>query len=248
MPPEFDQQVVLITGGSRGIGRAIVERFAAFGARVFFTYHQQEAAAEEVVAASGAEKIKCSQRDPAAIEAAVAQVHKHAGRIDVLVNNAGVASDQFLTFMRPEDWDKVMDTNLNGAVRWSRAVSRPMMAAQRGVIVNVASISGLVGVAGQTNYAASKGALIAFSRALAAEVGPKGIRVNTVVPGFIETDMTARVPRPIKARNLERILLKRFGQPAEVASVVTFLASAAATYIVGQVIVVDGGLTAAVAG
>lgn len=119
-----------------------------------------------------------------------------------------------------------------------------MLLARKGTIINVASISGLVGVMGQTNYAASKGALLAFSRSLAAEVGVKGIRVNTVVPGFIETDMTARVPRQVKQRNLENILLKRFGQPAEVASVVAFLASEAASYIVGQMIVVDGGLTA----
>ena len=247
MTREFDQKVVIVTGGSRGIGRAIVERFAALGARVFFSYHQRDEAADAVAAACGAEKVKCSQTDPAAIEAAVARIQTSAGRIDVLVNNAGIASDQFLMLMPAESWDKVIDTNLNGAVRWSRAVSRPMMVAKRGAIVNVASISGLVGVAGQTNYAASKGALIAFSRALAAELGGKGIRVNTVVPGFIETEMTAKVPRPIKERNLERILLKRFGQPAEVASVVTFLASDAAAYVVGQMIVVDGGLTGTVA-
>jgi 3-oxoacyl-[acyl-carrier protein] reductase len=246
MTPEFDQKVVVVTGGSRGIGRAIVERFAARGARVFFTYHQREEAADEVVAACGATKLKCSQTDPAAIEAAVAHIQAAAQRIDVLVNNAGITSDQFLMLMPAESWDKVIDTNLGGAMRWSRAISRLMMGARQGAIVNVASISGLVGVAGQTNYAASKGALIAFSRALAAEIGGKGIRVNTVVPGFIETEMTAKVPRPIKERNRERILLKRFGQPAEVASVVTFLASEAAAYIVGQVLVVDGGLTSTV--
>jgi 3-oxoacyl-[acyl-carrier protein] reductase len=246
MSREFDQQVVVVTGGSRGIGRAIVERFATGGARVFFTYHQRDAAADEVVAASGAEKLKCSQTDPAAIEAAVAKIQGAAGRIDVLVNNAGITSDQFLMLMPPESWDKVIDTNLNGAMRWSRAISRLMMGVRRGAIVNVASISGLVGVAGQTNYAASKGALIAFSRALAAEVGHAGIRVNTVVPGFIETEMTAKVPRPIKDRHRDRILLKRLGQPAEVASVVAFLASDAASYIVGQVLVVDGGLTSTV--
>ncbi len=247
MEREFENQVVLVTGGSRGIGRAVVERFAARGAKVFFTYHQQEEQAREVAAACGAVAMQCSQTDPAAIEAAVRRVSTEGGKIDVLVNNAGVTADMFLMLMPADDWNKVLDTNLNGAFRWCKNVIRPMLLARKGSIINVASISGLVGVMGQTNYAASKGALLAFSRSLAAEVGPKGIRVNAVVPGFIETDMTARVPRQIKQRNLEHILLKRFGQPAEVASVVTFLASEAASYIMGQMIVVDGGLTATAA-
>jgi 3-oxoacyl-[acyl-carrier protein] reductase len=247
MLKEFENQVALVTGGSRGIGRAVVERFAALGARVFFTYHQREDAADEVVRACGAEKLKVSQTDHAAIESAVTHITSTAGRIDVLVNNAGITNDQWLMLMPPEAWDKVMDTNLNGAFRWCKAVSRPMLTARRGVIINIASISGLMGVAGQTNYSASKGAILAFSRSLAAELGGKGIRVNAVVPGFIDTDMTARVPRSIREKNLERILVKRFGKPAEIASVVTFLASENAAYIVGQTIVVDGGLTSAVA-
>jgi 3-oxoacyl-[acyl-carrier protein] reductase len=233
-----------VTGGSRGIGRAIVERFASLGARVFFTYHSAEEQAAQVASSTGAEALRCSQTDPAAIEAAVARILAAAGQIDVLVNNAGITSDQFLMLMPAQDWDKVLDTNLNGAFRWCKAVSRPMLGARRGVILNIGSISGLMGVMGQTNYAASKGALLAFSRALAAELGLKGIRVNAVVPGFIETDMTAKVPRQIRERNLERIVLKRFGKPSEVASVITFLASADASYIQGQTIIVDGGLTA----
>ena len=244
MNKAFEGQVVVVTGGSRGIGKAIVERFAADGARVFFTYHQSDEAAQQLATACGATAIKCSQTDAAAIDATVAQVITAAGKIDVLVNNAGVTADMFLMLMPAEDWNKVIDTNLNGAFRWCKAVCRPMLMARKGTIINIASISGLVGVMGQTNYAASKGALLAFSRSLAAEFGPKGIRVNSVVPGFIETDMTARVPRQIKQKNLERILAKRFGQPAEVASVVAFLASDAASYIMGQAIVVDGGLTA----
>jgi 3-oxoacyl-[acyl-carrier protein] reductase len=247
MSREFEGRVVVVTGGSRGIGRAIVERFAAQGARVFFTYHQNEKAAAEVTAACQAEAIQCSQTDAAAIDAAVARVLAAAGKIDVLVNNAGITCDTFLMLMPPEDWNRVIDTNLNGAFRWCKAVTRPMLGARRGVIINIASIAGLVGVMGQTNYAASKGALLAFTRALAAELGTKGIRVNSVVPGFIETDMSARVPRQITQKNLEPIVLKRFGQPAEIASVVTFLASDAASYIMGQSIVVDGGLTATAA-
>lgn len=243
----FENKVVVVTGGSRGIGRAIVERFAAQGARVFFTYHQREDQAQAVVAACGAEKIQCSQTDAAAIDAAVQHIVTAAGRIDVLVNNAGITRDNWLMLMPADDWNQVLDTNVSGAFRWCKAISRVMLGARAGIIINIASISGLVGVAGQTNYCASKGALLAFSRALAAELGAKGIRVNTVVPGFIETDMTAKVPKPIRDQSLQRILLKRFGKSAEVAAAVTFLASDDASYIMGQTLVVDGGLTAAVA-
>jgi 3-oxoacyl-[acyl-carrier protein] reductase len=243
----FESKVAVVTGGSRGIGRAIVERFAALGARVFFTYHQREDQALEVAAACGAEKILCPQGDAGAIDAAVQRVVAAAGRIDVLVNNAGITRDNWLMLMPAGDWDNVMDTNLGGAFRWCKAVSRVMLGARSGVIINISSVSGLVGVAGQTNYCASKGALLAFSRALAAELGVRGIRVNAVAPGFIETEMTARVPKPIRDQNLQRIVLKRFGKPDEVAAAVAFLASDDASYIQGQMIVVDGGLTATVA-
>jgi len=188
--------------------------------------------------------IQCSQTDADAIAAAVEQVLAAAGRLDILVNNAGITADMFLMLMPEADWSRVLDTNLNGVFRWCKAVTRPMLGARRGVIINLASIAGLVGVMGQTNYAASKGALLAFTRALAAELGRKNIRVNAVVPGFIETDMSATVPALIQERHRERILLKRFGRPQEVAAVVAFLASDAAAYIAGQAIVVDGGLTA----
>jgi 3-oxoacyl-[acyl-carrier protein] reductase len=247
MSREFEGQVVVVTGGSRGIGRAIVERFAAQGAKVYFTFHQNAEAAAQVAAATRAEAIQCSQNDAAAINAAVDKIVAAAGRIDVLVNNAGITADTFLMLMPADDWNRVIDTNLNGAFRWCKAVTRPMLGARSGIIINLASIAGLVGVMGQTNYAASKGALLAFTRSLAAELGGKNIRVNSVVPGFIETDMSARVPRPIKQKNLEHIVLKRFGKPEEVASVVAFLASDAASYIMGQSIVVDGGLTATAA-
>jgi 3-oxoacyl-[acyl-carrier protein] reductase len=245
MSPAFESKVVVVTGGSRGIGRAIVQRFSAQGARVFFTYHQHEDQAQEVAVACGAEKIRCSQADQGAIDAAVHQVMSAAGKIDILVNNAGITRDNWLMLMPADDWHKVLDTNVGGTFRWCKAVSRVMLNVHQGVIINIASIAGLVGVAGQTNYCASKGALVAFTRALAAELGAKGIRVNAVLPGFIETDMTAKVPKPIRNQNLQRILLKRFGKPEEVAAAVTFLASAEAAYIMGQTIVVDGGLTAA---
>ena len=247
MSREFEGQVVVVTGGSRGIGRAIVERFAAQGAKGYFTFHQNAEAAAQVAAATQAEAIQCSQTDAAAINAAVDKIIAAAGKIDVLVNNAGITADTFLMLMPADDWNRVIDTNLNGAFRWCKAVTRPMLGARRGNIINLASIAGLVGVMGQTNYAASKGALLAFTRALAAELGAKGIRVNSVVPGFVETDMSARVPRQIKQKNLDHIVLKRFGKPEEIASVVTFLASEGASYIMGQAIVVDGGLTATAA-
>ena len=160
------------------------------------------------------------------------------------MNNAGIASDHFLMMMPFEQWEKVINTNLHGAYRWAKAVSRPMLSAKNGIIVNISSIAGLVGTAGQTNYAASKGGLLAFTRSLAAEFGPKGIRVNAVVPGFIETDMTAVMSRQIKKESMEKILLKRFGKPEEIAQVVLFLSSDSASYIAGQAIVVDGGLSA----
>jgi 3-oxoacyl-[acyl-carrier protein] reductase len=240
----FKDKVVLVTGGSRGIGKAVVEQFAAQGAKVHFTYHSRGEDADRVARSCGATSICCDQCDGDAIAATVDKICAEAGRIDILVNNAGTTADQYAMLLSTADWLKVMDTNINGAFRWSKAVMRSMLMARQGAIINVASISGLVGVAGQTNYSASKGALISFSRSLAAELGPKGVRVNVVVPGFIETDMTARLPRDIKRRNLERIPLKRFGTPEEVAGVVLFLASDTASYIMGQTIVIDGGLTA----
>ena len=238
---------VIVTGGSRGIGRAVVARFAGTGRRSTSPTTSNEEAAAETAAAAGPSPLHCPQSDAEAIAEVVDRVVAETGRVDVLVNNAGISRDQYLMMMPPEDWDRVIDTNLNGVFRWCKAVSRPMIAARAGAIVTVASVSGLVGIAGQTNYAATKGAQIAFSRSLAAELGPKGIRVNTVVPGFIDTDMTARMPRQIKQQNLDRILLRRFGPADEVAAAVAFLASEDAAYIVGQTLVVDGGLSATVA-
>jgi len=239
-------KIVCITGGSRGIGRAVVAEFSNKGATVYFTYHLHEDAALETQRLFGAHKIKCAQSDQAEIDKTVELICERHGKMDVLVNNAGITADQYLMMMPVDEWMRVMDTNVNGAFRWSKAVCRPMLSAGRGAIINVASISGLMGIGGQTNYAASKGALIAFTRSLAAELGPKGVRVNAVVPGFIDTDMTAKMPRHIKTQNKDKILLKRFGSPQEVANVISFLASEKSSYIIGQTIVVDGGLSSTV--
>jgi 3-oxoacyl-[acyl-carrier protein] reductase len=243
---DFKDKIVLVTGGSRGIGKAIVEEFSRRGACVFFTYNKNERAAREVSGTHDANAVHCPQGDAERIEKTVEKLLGQVGRIDVLVNNAGVTSDQFFMMMPFEQWSKVIDVNLHGAYRWSKAVCRSMLASQQGTIINIASVAGLVGTAGQTNYAASKGGLLAFTRALAAELGPKGVRVNAVVPGFIDTDVTAVMPRQIKRQSVERVLLKRFGKAPEVAKVVAFLASDDASYIVGQTLVVDGGLTTTV--
>ena len=242
----FAGKTVLVTGGARGIGKAVVEEFRKAEATVFFTYRKSQELAERLAAESGAIAMPCSQSSSEQIEGVVSAIMAKTGRLDVLVNNAGVRSDQFVVLSTYEQWRHVLDVNLDGAWRWAKAVSIPMMSANAGAIVNIASVAGLVGIAGQTAYASSKGALLAFTRALAAELGTRGVRVNSVVPGFIETDMTATLSPALKRENVKRILLKRMGRPAEVAGVVLFLASDAASYIVGQHLVVDGGLTATV--
>ena len=251
MEKNLEGRNALVTGGSRGIGAAVVRELAKRGARVAFTYLKNEAAAAELVAeveATGGEAraVHCDSADGEAVTRTVESLIDAFERIDILVLNAGITRDQYLMMMTESEFTGVVDTNLFGAFRYAKSVSRHMMARHAGAIVTISSISAMFGVAGQTNYCASKGGLVAFTRALAAELAPKGIRVNAVLPGFIDTEMTAKMPRQVKLGAKERILLKRFGRVEEVAGTVAFLVSDAAAYIVGQSIVVDGGLTSTV--
>ena len=236
----------LVTGGSRGIGRAIVERLAADGADVTFFYRDNADAAEAVVAAAQATgwKVAAEQldiRDSAACAAAVERVADRAGRIDILVNNAGVTRDNPLAAFDDDDVAAVLATNVTGVFNMCRAIVPYMTSQRAGSIVNLSSVAGDKGGRGQTNYAASKGAINAFTRALAVELAPRKVRVNAVAPGVIETDMSADVRELAGDAVLARILLRRWGRPEEIADAVWFLAGAHSSYVTGQVLSVDGG-------
>jgi 3-oxoacyl-[acyl-carrier protein] reductase len=239
-------KTVLVTGGSRGIGRSIVELFARDGADVAFFYRGNAAAAAEVVeqARAAGLKVKAEQvdvTDAKAVGAAVERLAGEWGRIDVLVNNAGVIRDNLLGLLEDEDIRVVLETNVGGVFNVTRAVVPHMIARRAGKIVNLSSVSGEKGGRGQTNYAASKGAINAFTRALAVELAPRKINVNCVAPGVIETEMSQAV-RDLAGDEVKgRILLRRFGQPQDVAYAVWFLASRFADYVTGEVLHVDGG-------
>ena len=243
----LDGKTALVTGASRGIGRAVALALAAAGARVAINYAGNVKAAEEVkaaVEAAGGMAILCQAdvADSAAVEAMVAAVAKEFGTIDILVNNAGITRDTLLMRMKDEDFAKVLDTNLKGVFYCTKAVSKLMMKKRAGRIVNMASVIGLVGNAGQANYAAAKAGVIGFSKSVAKELASRGITVNVVAPGFIGTDMTADLPETVKEKALADIPLGKMGEPEDVANAVLFLASDQASYITGQVVHVDGGM------
>ncbi len=242
----FEGRVSIVTGASQGIGEAIARDLAGEGATVVLADVQMdklEALARAIADAGGkAEARHVDVADTTAVERAVAAVAAAHGRIDHLVNNAGITRDGLLMRMKEEDWDAVLRVNLKGTFNFSKAVIRTMIAAKYGRIVNIASVAGLMGNAGQANYAASKAGVIAFARSLAREVGARGITVNAVAPGFIATAMTDVLPEEVKKAYLEIIPLKKFGLPKDVASAVKFLLSDDASYITGQVVSVNGGM------
>ncbi len=242
---DLRDRVAFVTGASRGIGRAVAVRLAASGAAVAACARGDHAGgvAAEIAAAGGrAEALSADVTSAGELQAAVRAALDRFGRIDILVNNAGIARDQLLMRMKPEEWDAVIATNLTAAYSCTQAVLRPMLRQRWGRVVNVGSVVGQSGNPGQANYAASKAGLIGFSKALAQEVAARGITVNVVAPGFIETDMTAAIGDAAREALTARIPAGRLGQPEDVAAAVCYLASEEASYITGQVIGVNGGM------
>ena len=240
-------KVALVTGGSRGIGRAVCLELARQGADVAVNYAGNEAAAQETAQACRelgvrAVVLRADVADAAACDAMVAQVLEQLGRLDILVNNAGITRDGLMLRMPEADWDAVLDTNLKGAFHCMRASYKTMMRQKSGRVVNISSVVGLRGNAGQTNYSASKAGLIGLSKSLAKELASRGVTVNAVAPGFIETDMTAAMPQAAKDAMMPTIPMQRLGAPEDVAKAVAFLASDEAAYVTGQVLAVDGGM------
>lgn len=243
---QLENQIAVITGAGRGIGRAIALKFAAEGADVVCvsrTVENSEKVANEIRALGRkAWAYAVDVADSTAVAAAAEKILSETGRVDILVNNAGVTRDGLLMRMSDADWDTVLNTNLKGAFAFTKALSRSFIKQRSGRIINVASIIGLIGNAGQCNYAASKAALIGFTKSVARELGSRGITVNALAPGFIETDMTAALNDETRKRLLERIPLNCLGQPEDIANAALFLASPAARYVTGQVLTVDGGM------
>lgn len=241
-------KIAIVTGASRGIGRAIAEDFAAGGATVVVNYNTSAAAASEVVASieergGTAVAVQADVSDFGAAQQLIKTTLDTFGQIDILVNNAGTTADTLLLMMKESQWDTVLDTNLKSVFNCCKAAARPMVRRkQGGRIINISSVSGIVGQPGQANYAASKAGIIGFTKSLAKELGSRGITVNAVAPGFVLTDLTAGLSEELVQKALAFIPLGRWGELAEIANVVTFLASDKASYITGEVIQVDGGI------
>jgi 3-oxoacyl-[acyl-carrier protein] reductase len=240
---DLSGRVALVTGSTRGIGRAIAESLAGAGARVAVVGRDADRAREAAAAISPeARGYGCDIGDAAAVIALIEDVERDFGALDILVNNAGLTRDNLLMRLKDDDWDAVLNANLRGAFIAMRAATRGMMKRRWGRIINIASVVGVVGNKGQANYAASKAGLIGLTKSVAKELASRNILANVVAPGFIETDMTAAMTEDAKKTLFTQIPLQRFGKPADVASLVTFLASDHAAYITGQVLIVDGGM------
>ena len=247
MQISMKDKVVLITGGSRGIGRAIATTLAAAGATLVIDYKGNQAAADETVSAITAAEgralaIQADVSKPEEVEQLFKTVLERYGRLDVLVNNAGITRDTLLLRMKEEDFDAVLQTNLRGVYLCTKAALRPMTKARGGRIINITSVVGLIGNAGQANYAAAKAGIIGFTKSVAREMASRNITVNAVAPGYIETELTGVLSDSVRAAILENIPLGRLGTPQDVANLVCFLASDAAAYITGQTLTVDGGM------
>ncbi|PYI91058.1 MAG: 3-oxoacyl-[acyl-carrier-protein] reductase [Verrucomicrobia bacterium] len=243
----FENQVAVVTGAGRGIGHAIAVRFAKDGARVASvsrTEANAQKTADEINAAraDAAKAYAVDVADQAAVQKAAEKIFEDFGRVDILVNNAGVTRDGLSMRMSMEDWDTVLNTNLKGAFNFIQAVMRPMIKQRSGRIINISSIAGLIGNAGQANYAASKAGLIGLTKTLARELASRGITVNAVAPGLIETDMTTVLSDEVRQNILKNVPLGKLGEPEDIAAAVAYLASAEAKYITGQVLTVDGGM------
>lgn len=244
---EFEGRTAIVTGGSRGIGRAIVKELAERGANVAFSFSKNKELADQLAAeieAAGRRALafQADVTDAAAAEKMVRSVKSELGSVDYLVNNAGITRDKLIMMMSEDDWDAVLDTNLKGVFNVTKPAVSLMVRQRRGAILNIASISGVVGMAGQTNYSASKAGLIGFTKALAKEIARRSITVNALALGLIETDMTVALADEYKQKMLEQIPLGRYGTVEEVARIAVFLLSDDARYITGQVIQADGGL------
>jgi 3-oxoacyl-[acyl-carrier protein] reductase len=241
---DFKDRIVIVTGAARGIGRVIAEKFVRLGAVVVVNDLEQEAV-DRVAKELGGQTVGIRADVTKAVEVKdlFDKTLEHFGRIDILVNNAGVTRDGLLVRMDEKDWDMVLDINLKGAFLMTRAAAKYMMKQRSGRIVNISSVVGLVGNAGQANYSASKAGLIGLTKSTARELGLRGVTVNAIAPGFIETDMTRSLPEKARENLISQIILSRLGTPDDVASTVLFLASDDASYITGQVLAVDGGMT-----